>query len=168
MQLKYVKGDLASLGKQGQFDVIAHGCNCFCTQTRGLAKHFAKHFQTDHPNVYRLEAEKLRGDIDKLGRIEWRMHKVDVDQMNNQGGTLVVVNCYTQYRYGGNRVNVDYDAVRLCMRKLNHRFKGRRIGLPRIGAGEAKGDWMILERIIKQELVDCDVSIVEYERKRDA
>lgn len=163
-----MKGDLAALGKKGEFDVIAHGVNCFCEQGRGIAKHFVKHFQTNHQHLYRLEAERFRGDINKLGQIEWRTHKVELDQVTNRGADLVVVNCYTQYRYGSNRVNVDYDAVRLCLRKLNHRFKGRRIGLPKIGCGEAKGDWMIVERMIKQELRDCTVTIVEYERSRDA
>jgi len=62
---------------------------------------------------------------------------------------------------------VDYDAIRLCFRKINHRFKGKHIGLPMIGAGLAKGDWVVIERIIQQEFKDCAVTIVEYERKRN-
>lgn len=162
--MEYIKGDLVSFGKEARFDVIAHGVNCFCEQGRGLAKHFAKHFSTNHPNLYRLEAEKYRGDINKLGQIEWRNHAVQYEQISNTSKTLTVVNCYTQYRYGGKRVNVDYDATRLCLRKLNHRFRGKHIGLPKIGCGEARGDWTIIERMIRHELRDCTVTIVEYER----
>ena len=76
-----------------------------------------------------------------------------------------VVNCYTQYNYGSNpnTTYLDYDALRLCMRKINHLFKGNHIGLPQIGAGKAKGDWSKILHIIETELKDCTVTIVEYE-----
>ena len=58
---------------------------------------------------------------------------------------LVVVNSYTQYNYGKNHTDgvskpLDYEALTMCMRKINHTFKGKRIGLPQIGAGLAGGD----------------------------
>ena len=34
---KEVKGDLIKLTLEGEFDVIAHGCNCFCTMGSGIA-----------------------------------------------------------------------------------------------------------------------------------
>ncbi len=27
--IRYVDGDLVKMAKEGKFDVIAHGCNCF-------------------------------------------------------------------------------------------------------------------------------------------
>jgi O-acetyl-ADP-ribose deacetylase (regulator of RNase III) len=76
-----------------------------------------------------------------------------------------VLNAYTQYKYGrnhadGDAVPVDYDAITLCMRKINHNFKGMHIGLPMIGAGLAGGDWEKIKQIIKRELKDCIVTIV--------
>jgi len=59
---------------------------------------------------------------------------------------------------------LDYDALRMCMRKINHEFPGRKIGLPKIGCGLAGGDWNIVQGIIEDELHDCDVTIVNYKR----
>ncbi len=38
-----------------------------------------------------------------------------------------------------------------------------RIGLPKIGAGLAGGDWPRIECIVDEELADCDVTVVEYQ-----
>lgn len=162
-----MKGDLIALGRVGSFDVIAHGNNCFCNQDRGIAKHFDTNFSTGDPALYRLEAQRFKGDINKLAQVEWRDWQLNFDQIKNKGTSLVVANMYTQYRYGKDAVHVDYDATRLCMRKLNYMFSGKHIGLPKIGCGLAGGDWMIVERIIRQELKDCTVSIVEFEGKAE-
>ena len=55
---------------------------------------------------------------------------------------------------------LDYDALRLCLRKINFQFKGLRIGLPKIGAGRAGGDYEKIKQIIIEELVDMDITIV--------
>jgi len=39
----------------------------------------------------------------------------------------------------------------------------KRIGLPRIGAGLAGGDWATIEAIIEEELGAHDVTVVEYQ-----
>ena len=33
-----IKGDLIKFAINGKFDVIIHGCNCFCTMGAGIAK----------------------------------------------------------------------------------------------------------------------------------
>ena len=35
--MNIVKGDLIKSAKEGQFDVIIHGCNCFNTMGAGIA-----------------------------------------------------------------------------------------------------------------------------------
>ena len=116
---KEVKGNLFDL--LTQFDVIAHGCNCFCVQGAGIAKEMAKRFWTDDPSVYTLEGKKHKGSYNKLGTIQYAFKE----------NGLAVVNCYTQYHYGNKYGKpIDYVALRLCMRKINHKFKGQRIGLP--------------------------------------
>lgn len=168
MEINYVKGDLISLAKAGTYDVIAHGCNSFCTQTRGVAKQFASAFSTADPNIYKLEGPRFKGDINKLGQIEFRTHILAHNPIKSvQPQSLVVVNAYTQYRYGTKEANIDYDALRLCLRKMNVRFKGKHIGLPKIGSDLAGGDWQIIERMIKQELKDCSTTVVLYERERN-
>ena len=31
MEYQEIEGDLIKLAQEGKFDVIAHGCNCFCS-----------------------------------------------------------------------------------------------------------------------------------------
>lgn len=77
-------------------------------------------------------------------------------------GDLIVVNAYTQFDYQGAGVKVDYDAVRSCMRWIGKKFSGKRIGLPKIGAGLAGGDWDLIQSIIEEELSSEDVTLIEY------
>ena len=78
-----------------------------------------------------------------------------------------IVNSYTQFRYGKNHTDgvskpLDYEALTLCMRKINQEFSGKHIGLPKIGAGLAGGDWNRIKNIIQTELKDMKVSVVIY------
>jgi O-acetyl-ADP-ribose deacetylase (regulator of RNase III) len=165
MGYKEVNGDLIKLALEGNFDAITHGANCFCTMKAGIAPQMAKAFGCDK---FPMEGQQHRGDYNKLGQIDWRINTYT-------GGTtefdffefdLAVVNSYTQYGFGLNHEGgtarpLDYDALRLCMRKINHQFKGRHVGLPGlIGCGLAGGNENLVKSIIKEELKDCKVTIV--------
>ena len=54
--------------------------------------------------------------------------------------------------------------ARTCLRKINHFYRGKKIGLPLIGCGIAGGDWNMVRAIIQQELKDCDVTVVIYKK----
>ena len=158
--VKNIDGNIITLGKEGKFDVIVHGCNCFCRMGSGLAPQMAEAFGCD---TFPMEHSKYKGDINKLGCIDYKLIEI------RPYTYLKVVNAYTQYRYGKNHHDgvskpVDYDAIRLCMRKMNHEFKGQRIGLPKIGAGLAGGDWSKILGIIEEEMVDCRVTIINYKK----
>jgi O-acetyl-ADP-ribose deacetylase (regulator of RNase III) len=177
MEITYIKGDLIKLAKEGYFDVICHQTNCFNTQNSGLAPQMAKSFGT---HLFDLERGSYAGDINKLGCIDYEKIVIDkecgyyiatpVDDLFEDRIKLYVVNCYGQYHYGKNHNDgvekpVDYDAIRLCMRKINHIFKGKTIGLPRIGCGLAGGDWNIVSKIITEELKGMEeIIVVEYEK----
>jgi O-acetyl-ADP-ribose deacetylase (regulator of RNase III) len=169
---KEINGNLITLSLNGEFDVITHGCNCQCVQGAGLAPQMVKHFRTD---TFKMEKKEYKGDINKLGTIDYeKLHFSNWDQRfekyPDDGDTipfsLYVVNSYTQYHYGKNHIDgiekpLDYEALTLCLRKINFKFKGKRIGLPGlIGCGLAGGDSDIVKKIIKTELKDCDVTIV--------
>lgn len=154
--MNYIDGNLIELAGQGRFNVIAHGCNCFCTMRRGIAPQMAQAFEVDK---YPLENKINKGDINKLGCIEWEPKPTeDIHDVN-------VVNAYTQYHYNWPspyEIPLDYDALRMCMRKINMEFSGSHVGLPKIGCGVAGGNWDRVEQIIKEELKDCRVTIVSY------
>ena len=50
------------------------------------------------------------------------------------------------------------------MKWIKNSYSGKKIGLPKIGAGLAKGDWSIIEQIIIEELKDEDVTIINYKK----
>lgn len=156
MEYYEIEGDLIKLANEGTFDVITHGCNCMSTMGAGIAPQMVKAFGV---NQYPLESFGRSGDINKLGQIEWYVER--------DGPIPFVVNSYTQYNYGANHKDgtanpFDYVAFTLCMRKMNHVFKGKRIGMPKIGAGLAGGDWQLIHQIIVRELKDCIVTVVIY------
>jgi len=150
--MRIITGNLLKLAKEGHFDVIVHGCNCFCTMGAGIAKQIKEQF----PRAYTADLATRRGDILKLG--SFTRAESDSDS------PFTIVNAYTQYNYGVDSQKADYEAITLVMRKINHIFSGQRIGLPKIGAGLAGGDWNIIQKIIETELKDCDITIVEYDQ----
>lgn len=183
MKYQEIEGDLISLSLRGMFDVIVHGCNCKSKMGAGIAVSMAKTFDCD-----KFEMESWGPTIEKLGNIDYQTFVLGEltiwslwDAKNNKNESeLTVVNAYTQYNYGRNHVDGDeiplsYEALTLCMKKINHIFKGKHIGLPLIGCGLARGvfdkekeegllyhGYIDVKTIIQEELKDCDVTIVKY------
>jgi len=194
--IKYVDGDLIKLALKGEFDVITHGCNCFCQMGAGIAPQMAEAFgcnefakereyivDCDEQGDYCTVETENKGDINKLGTIDYETQYLWFKHPNAKDGyavamnhrtvgqpdtkPLTVVNSYTQYRYGRNHADgdarpFDYEAFTMCMRKINNIFAGKHIGMPKIGAGLAGGNWNRIEHIINTELRDCIVTVVNY------
>ena len=165
-----VDGDLIKLAKEAKFDVIVHGCNCLSTMGAGIAPQMARAFGCD-----RFEMELWGPTVEKLGCIDYQtlvlgehaIWSLDDAKNNRNEPELTVVNAYTQHMYGRNHVDglarpFDYEAFTICMRKINEVFSGKHIGMPKIGAGLAGGDWNRIERIIEETLWACEVTIVNY------
>jgi O-acetyl-ADP-ribose deacetylase (regulator of RNase III) len=196
MSYTEVNGDLIELAKRGKFDVIGHGCNCFCTMGAGIAPQMAEAFECDEfememteyedyddeGNSYMVQTDN-KGNINKLGNIDYQHQYLWFNHPNAKDGYAVpmghksqnqenvkdiyVVNIYSQYHYGKNHSDgvskpLDYEALTLGLRKMNHIFKGKKIGLPMIGAGLAGGVWNRIKSIIQTELKDCDVTVVKW------
>ena len=168
VQYREIEGNLIDLALKGEFDVITHGCNCFCTMGAGLAPQMSKHFNA---NSFLLEQKEFRGDINKLGNIDFKRMIVLENgtgvvsySPNFKGVDLTVVNSYTQYNVAStdNSTPLDYQALQLCLKKINKTFSGLKIGLPQIGCGLAGGDWEIVKSLIIKELVDCRVTVVIF------
>ena len=155
--MKKIKGDLLAIAKAGSFDTIIHGCNCFCRMGAGIARQIADQF----PEAYNTDLKTKSGDEAKLG--DYTATAIWVHALKKP---FIIINAYTQFRFDGRNkgeMDVDYDAVRKVMKKINTDFKGHRIGYPLIGAGLAGGDWEIISNIIDEELVDVDHTLVEYD-----
>lgn len=145
--MKTVTGNLIAMALNGDFDVIVHGCNCFCTMGAGIAKQIKETF----PGAFLEDSYTPRGERTKLGSFSSHYQK---------NLKLTIVNGYTQYHAGA---NADYDAIRSVFREIKRfswHFDNPRIGYPKIGAGIAGGDWEIISKIIDEELEGEDHTLV--------
>jgi len=164
-QLKKIKGDLITLAKSGEFDIIVHGCNCFHTMNSGIAGQIKREW----PMALRVDEEFSEyGDFLKLGTATHCIQKLD------NGDYLGIFNAYTQFKYGkGNGaydkdVLVDYNALRNAFALIIASIPKKRpmrVGIPKIGAGLAGGDWDYIEPCIEERFAKTihELTLVEYE-----
>lgn len=148
MAIKYIKGDI--IKDADSFEVIAHQCNCFQSFGAGIAKAI----KINYPKAYLADLQTRYGDKEKMGTISYTLET-----------TPIIVNLYGQYRYSRDKVDTDYVALGNALKAMKTVFAGKKIGLPTIGAGLAKGDFSIIKEIIEKELSDEDVTIVIYEKE---
>ena len=150
--MKSVKGDLIKLAIEGEFDVIVHGCNCFCAMGGGIARTIKDML----PQTYYSDLETKKGDRSKLGSYTF-------SDIEKNGNKFTVINAYTQYKYSGSEINADYNAIYDVFVKIKNDFSGMRIGIPLIGAGLAGGDWKAIESLISTAMIDEDITLVEFD-----
>lgn len=160
MELQYKIGDLLRAAHAGEVQVIAHGCNCFNTMGSGIAPQIAKAY----PSAYDADQATRKGSAYKLGCYSY----------GTENG-LHIFNLYTQFGYWGRnegKRDLNYPALELALFKMAHALKNALypngshehivVGLPKIGAGLAGGDWNIISGLIKQHLVDEGIKVVIY------
>lgn len=147
--MKIRHGDLIDLALAGEFDVIVHGCNCFNTMGRGIAKSIRDRL----PEAFEADQMTARGDLTKLGSYSSAL--IIRGEVN-----FTVVNAYTQGHYRGRGVKADYDAIATVFRQIAADFPQARIGYPKLGAGLAGGDWGRISHIIDTELAGFDHTLV--------
>ena len=140
--MKEILGDLFE--NPEQFDVIVHGCNCFSTMGAGVAKIIKEKY----PLAFMVDRNSKLTPEEKLGKITY-----------TTSTKQIIINAYTQFQWKGKH-NVDYNAIKSCMKMIKKRFSGTKIGMPKIGAGLAGGDWNIIKKIIDEELIDEDITIL--------
>ena len=100
--MQKTKGDLIKLALNGEFDVIVHGCNCFCTMGKGIALTIKNVF----PEAYQADLKTNKGDKQKLGKYSYA-------KLQRNGYQITVINAYTQYHYGGRGDKADYNAIKV-------------------------------------------------------
>jgi len=62
--MKYIDGDLFKLAEQGEFDIVIHGANCFCTMGSGVALTV----KNNYPKAFLADQLTESGDQRKLGK----------------------------------------------------------------------------------------------------
>ncbi len=100
MAMKTVQGDLLKLAIRGDFDVIIHGCNCFCAMGAGIAKSI----KTEFPEAYEADLNTAKGDRNKLGSFS----SATVIRGQHQ---ITIINAYSQYHWQGKGNKADYQSI---------------------------------------------------------
>lgn len=158
--MKYMDGDLLELAEKGHFDIIVHGCNCFCNMGAGIARTIKEKY----PEAFIADLDTDKGDRAKLGTYT----KASVGNYNS----FWIINAYTQYDFWSPGARADYDAIRAVFKEihkevrryeevLSYENETLRIGIPKIGAGLAGGDWNRIEKII-DSIGFSDITCVNY------
>lgn len=160
--VKYKVGNLITAAQNGEVDVIAHCCNCFNTMKSGIAPQIAKAF----PIAKIVDNKTIKGDWRKFGSYSSGTH------MSDEGLMTHIYNLYGQYNWWPrDERHLHYDALKFAMRLMVEDlsyFPGShepKIGLPKMGAGLAGGDWSKIVRLIHQEFSDYDVTIYVLDEK---
>lgn len=154
---RIVEGNLLDMAENGEFDLIAHGCNCSCNMGVGIAEQIAQRF----PDAARSDRYTVAGDYNKMSNYTYAGIITNIPNKK-----FNLINLYTQYTPGspspGCHIPLDYIALTLGLRKIARRWPKASIGLPWIGCGLARGSKAKVEEIIRKEMVDMDVTIVEF------
>jgi O-acetyl-ADP-ribose deacetylase (regulator of RNase III) len=174
MIIDVLKGDLVKLLMSGKFNAGIQGTNCQNIQRKGLAKYMTEVFHTD---TFLYEHSSKKGMYEKLGNIDWGYYTIDVNskpylvnlhksifkKVVLPSNSFYIINCYIQYMWATefNPKPIDYNALALCFTKINHLFKDYHLGIPKIGAGLAGGDWELILKIINKSTPDVDITLVE-------
>lgn len=125
-----IQGDLIQMAKEGNFDVIMHGCNCFHMMGAGIAKLIRGNF----PEAWKADLNTTKGDKIKLGSYSLANHYLP------DGKSFVIVNLYTQYEPGPNfDILAFHDAMIKVYSSMSHH--SLRFGIPKIGSGIGGGNW---------------------------
>lgn len=156
MSIIYRKGNLLNAFDEGEIDIIAHGVNCSGGFGSGIAGQIAKRFP-----------EVKRQYLFKYNTKGWYLGQIQLVYLNNK----IIVNCATQKYYGKypesqlNGMYCSYEAIRECMHQLKTIIKDSdlRIGIPKIGAGLAGGDWNEIEKVINEEFNDIPIYVYVLE-----
>jgi O-acetyl-ADP-ribose deacetylase (regulator of RNase III) len=151
--MSIINGNLIELAKGNYFDLIFHGCNCFSTMNSGIAKQIKIAF----PMAYIIDKQCKKSPIEKLGSITYTIIKIPDKK------PLIIVNAYTQFKYGRDKSYIDYDALRSCLKIIKTTFPNKKIGYPKIGSGLAGGDWDKIYSIILEEFEGLDHTLVIYD-----
>lgn len=134
-------------------DVIVHGCNCLNTMGAGIARVISQNW----PESSESDNRTKRADKNKLGTFSSANIKL------KNGKDCTIINAYTQFDHSGpmDELLADYEAIRKIFKELNTLYKGKVIVFPKIGAGTANGDWFTISNIIRTELKDCKLMLVD-------
>lgn len=153
-KIGYVHGDAAEPRGDGP-SVIAHIVNDATPNWGGTG--FAPYLKKQYPEAqeaFRVWAQE--GDGLKLGTAH--LHEVDPG--------LYIYSMVAQHRYGrrASAIPLSYGALERCLEGLATAARdiSASVHMPMIGAGQAKGDWSVVEEIVERQILGNGVAVTVY------
>jgi O-acetyl-ADP-ribose deacetylase (regulator of RNase III) len=156
MSINYVTGDATDPQGPG-LKIIAHGCNDRGGWGSGFVLAVSRRWELPEQK-YRAWAAS--GHKFRAGNIQIVKPEEDiwVANMITQNGTVGP----------SNPKPVNYEALLECFQKLaqvcrkNHESNPS-IHMPRVGCGLARGDWNVVEALVKSALVEDEIPVTVYD-----
>ncbi len=151
-KIKFEIGDVTKPRGDGK-KIIAHVVNTSGGLGFGVGKSLAKNYPQVKKAVEKWKENKQNFRLGKTNLIEVS-HDMHIVQMLAQRGLFVK----------DGKIPLDYTALQMCLAELRDYAleTDSTVYMPLIGAGQAKGDWNIIEGLIFSELVNEDVKVVIY------
>lgn len=161
--ITYIKGDAIKALKDGEITCLAHGCNNKGMMGAGIAKQIREQFPAAYQSYYKFIHDLLEDSRDNdectynselLGLVDFYRDSLD----------RVIANCFTQDLYGNDKARyLNYEALHDCLEQLYLYCQEYKLilGMPKIGAGLAGGNWKIIECMINEVFYDIEVKVYE-------
>lgn len=158
MEIKYIKeGDATNpIIIDGYYSVICHCCNAIGAWGKGFVVPLGKRYPKAKEKYYELIQKTSENN--RLGQVSFA--KVSDD--------IIVANIIGQHDIysRNNETLVDYAALRTGFETIINNFQKHNmkltIHMPKIGCGLAKGDWNVIEHIIKDTFLKEKIEVYVY------
>lgn len=161
VMFRYVDGDATETGSESV--VIAHLCNDLGIWGAGFVLALSERWSGPEEAYLSLWDDEICQKPELRGKI----------QVVEASEKVIVVNMIAMDRINTRKMRkrarssadldrIDYPALQNCLQSLAKVSPDRKIQMPMIGNGLAGGDWERIEAMIKEELVDRDVTIFRF------
>lgn len=159
-----ITGNILGLAKEGHFDYVVHGCNCFAAMGGGLAWEVAR----TYPEVELADKNYSNSFPTKKNKRKmtgtWKAISV-----NGNKTSFFIVNAYTQF-YPGSDFKMEYlKKFLLSFKKTIKKTatiidKPIRVAFPKIGCGIGGGVWEEVKAVIEEtlDIKEIEVTFVYF------
>lgn len=163
MTIKYVKGDATNPQGPGT-KVIVHCCNDIGSWGAGFVLALSAKWpepESSYKALWNRWAFGISESNIPLGIVDYVKVEKDIYVANLIGQEGV------GYPAGGGVPPIRYDAINKGLRNIRLRAEvsGEKVSIhmPRMGAGLAGGDWLIIERLVELNLADYGFPVTVYD-----
>lgn len=151
--VKHIKGDIFD----SDADAILHQVNCQGVMGSGVAKQVREKYPIVF-EYYKSWCDDPSMKPGLLGHIQ--------TVYTDESGKQAIINLFAQDNYGyDGGCYTNYEALKKCFEAVNKQWAGHTIAIPYlIGCYRGGGDWNVVLDMIEKTLVDCDVTLYEYNK----